>query len=366
VHEADDGRAALRVLRDSDRPVDVVVSDLSMPGMDGMEFVRHLSATGAQVSLILASALQPELLASIANMARAYKVRLLGVIGKPPSAAKIVPLIELHKSYRAHAADDDATFSLNEIADAWTHNEFEAWYQPRISLADGAVRGMTVRPRWRHPTMDVLDPAVFMPSVIARGLNDDFAWMMLQKAAADCAGWQREGLDLTVSAGLAFRTLTEIDLAGKIRQIAENAELEPERMTLALPERSFNATEARTLENLARLRVDGFGLAIDQFGSGAMALEQLSLVAFTEIEIDRRYVEGTHRDEAARAGLAVALDLAQQLRLRSVADGIGSKDEWTLLQEWGCEYGQGPFISPPLPAEAVVAWTRRWSRETIR
>jgi CheY-like chemotaxis protein len=101
VHSAEDGRAALQVLFDPDRPVDIVISDLSMPGMDGMELVRHLRESGSKVSLILASALEPPLLSSVANMALAYKVRLLGIIGKPPSAGKLLPLIEAHRA-RAH------------------------------------------------------------------------------------------------------------------------------------------------------------------------------------------------------------------------------------------------------------------------
>ena len=366
VHTAEDGRAALRVLRDPDRPVDIVVSDLSMPGMDGMEFVRHLSEAGAQVSLILASAVQPELLASIANMARAFKVRLLGVIGKPPSAAKLVPLIELHKAKQPLLADVETMFSIDEIAEGWTHNEFEPWYQPKVALVNGAIRGMVATPRWRHSEEGILEPSLFMPSILARGLNDDFVWMMIQRAAADCRQWNEEGLNVTVTVNLAFESLAETGLATKIRQIAANAQLEPARMILSIAETAFSAAEARTLENLARLRMDGFGLAIDDFGSGPMAVEELALVAFTEISIESSYVVGIDSDEAARAGLAVALDLAQKLKLQAVASGIRSKDEWTLLQQWGCDLGQGPFISAALPASGVGAWARRWSAETIR
>src|SRR5674476_13567 len=124
VYCAENGQAALQVLRDPDRPVDIVVSDLAMPGMDGMEFIRNLSDTGAKVSLILASALEPKLLASIANMARAYKVQLLGAIAKPLSAAKLAPLIKHHRSGGPGPEDVGAAYSFDEIAEAWTQNEF--------------------------------------------------------------------------------------------------------------------------------------------------------------------------------------------------------------------------------------------------
>ena len=367
VHAAEDGRAALQVLRDPDRPVDIVVSDLSMPGMDGMEFVRHLSEAGTKVSLILASALDTELLASVAHMAAAYKVKLLGVIGKPPTARKLVPLIELHRSKTPSVPSPDSAFSFEEIAEAWTHKEFEPWFLPRVELVSGKVCGMAAVPRWRHPSQGLLEQESFLPSVVARGLDDDFGWMMIQKCTAACQQWVQSGLDVPVAVTLSLSSLTDTDLAVRIRQIARNHGLEPRYLTLNVTEDLLaKASQARALENLARLRVDGFGLGIDDFGTGPLALEQLSVVAFTEIRINSSFVTGVHRKDGDRAGLAVGLQVAHELKLRAVADGVSSKDEWKLLKEWGCDIGQGPFISDPVAADEVLAWARGWSKQTIR
>lgn len=367
VYSAEDGHAGLQVIRDPDRPVDIVISDLSMPGMDGMEFVRHLGESGARVSVILLSALQPPLLASIANMARAYRVRLLGVLGKPAAAAKLTPLIAQHRATSA-AIDNapEAAFSLVEIADAWAGNEFDAWYQPRVHLETGAVRGMHACARWRHGTLGILEPDRFMPSITARGLKDDFVWLMLQKSAAQCRAWRAQGLDLFVAADLDFPSLSDLRMAPQIRQIATNEGLDPRFMVLGVSEAALNIEAARALENMARLRVEGFRLSIDDFGLGPMAQEQLSAIAFTELKINSQFVLDVHQRETARAGLAVALELAQQLRLQSVADGITSKDEWKVLRDWGCDMAQGPFVSPPMPADAVPAWMTRWNGSTIR
>lgn len=366
VHSAEDGRAALQVIRDPDRPVDIVISDLSMPGMDGLEFVRHLSESGARVSLILASALEAPLLLSIANMARAYKVRLLGVVGKPAAAVKLQPLIELHRQQQAESGSEDSAFGLAEIADAWAHGEFEAWFEPRVRLNTGAVVAMDAKPRWRHPTRGLLEPADFMPSMAARGLQDDFAWLVLQKCVAQCRAWRGAGLDLAVAAPLLFSSLTDTQMAARIRQIAANEEVEPRHLVLGVREDALNTGQARALENLARLRVEGFGLAIDDFGSGPMEIERLAMVAFTEVKILSTFVSGAHRDEGVRAGLAVGLEMAQQLKLRAIAAGISSKDEWELLHDWGCEQGQGPFIAEAMPAQAVESWLPRWQGTTIR
>jgi len=366
VHTAEDGRAALQVIRDPDRPVDIVVTDLAMPGMDGMEFIRHLSETGAPVSIIITSALETPLLAAIAHMARAYKVRLLGVVGKPAAALKLTPLLEHYRALRGGSGSADSAFGLDEIAEAWTHNEFEPWFTPRVDLQTGTVRAMEATPRWRHPSRGTLAPEDFLPSMAARGLRDDFVWLMLQKAVAQCRTWRQAGLDLLVAAPIAFDTLTDLQMAVRIRQLAQNEGVEPRHLMLGVAEQTLQVDQARALENLARLRMDGFGLAIVDFGSGAMALEQLSQVAFTELKIRSAFVTGVDRDQAARAGLAVALDLAGQLKLRTVAEGIASKDEWQLLHSWGCHLGQGPFIAGAMPADAVPGWCERWDAATIR
>jgi EAL domain-containing protein (putative c-di-GMP-specific phosphodiesterase class I) len=366
TYAVEDGRAALEVLRDPDRPIDIVITDLSMPGMDGIELIRHLSQSGVPVSVIVASALGPELLASIANVARAYKIRLLGVINKPPSAGKLVPLIEMHKRGSPSLIHAEAAFSFDEIADGWTHNEFVPWYEPSVDLTTGRVRGMTASPRWHHPAKGVLAPDVFMPSVAARGLNDDFGWMLIQQAAADCCEWNGLGYELTVSVRLSFDSLADTELARRVRQIAAHEGLEPRQMVMSIAEKELSAVDARTLENLARLRMDGFGLAIDDFGRGDMAVEQYTQVAFTEIRINSSFVTGASRMDADRAGLAVALEVAQEMKVQALGDGITSKKEWAMLRHWGCQAGQGPFISPPMAAPSVLPWIRRWTTEKAR
>jgi EAL domain-containing protein (putative c-di-GMP-specific phosphodiesterase class I) len=359
VYSAEDGNTALQVIHDPDRRVDVVISDLAMPGMDGMEFIRHLSETGERVSLILASALQPELLGSIASMALAYKVPLLGVVGKPVTAGKLSPLLDLHRS-NVPPGRCDAQFPLDEVAQAWSKDEFEPWFEPKVDLATGVVRGMSAVARWRHPQQGWLEPASFMASIEARGLNDDFVWLMLRKSAAHCRRWIDLGHDLVVSVNLSFHSLTDPNLAARVQQIAQKEGIDPRCMVLGVNESALNTDLPKALENLARLRVLGFGLRVDDFGAGPMAVEQLPRVAFTELKINSAFVRGADCDESVRVGLAVGLAVASDLKLTTIAAGIGSKEEWNLLYEWGCVLGEGPFISAPLDGEEVGAWLARW------
>ena len=368
VHSAQDGQAALKVISDVELPVDVVICDVNMPGMDGMEFIRRWSERGDPTSLILMSAIEPELLATVANMALAYKVSLLGVASKPATAAKLTPLIALHRSQKLLAPQREDGFSFQEITRAWTGDEFECWFEPQVDLSTGALRNMCAVPRWRHPTRGVQEPKAFMPSIQARGLGDDFAWLLLQQGAAQCRRWQNQGGGLIVSVNLAFQSLSDVNLAPRILHILQSEGLDPQSMILTVDESALSGVElAKVLENLARLRLMGFGLAIDDFGKGAMAVDQLSLAAFTELKIRSSFVLGTDcNGSGARVGLAGALEAALQLKVPSTATGIASKDEWNLLHDWGCRFGQGPFIASPMAGAAVPRWLQRWQDRELR
>ena len=131
VDSAQDGQAALKLIADCDHPIDIVVCDVTMPGMDGMEFVRHWSERGDPTALILMSAIEPDLLATVANMALAYNVRLLGVVAKPATEAKLMPLLEHHRAHRLLAPPATDGVSFQEITQAWTGDEFECWFEHR-------------------------------------------------------------------------------------------------------------------------------------------------------------------------------------------------------------------------------------------
>lgn len=362
VHEAADGAAALEVLRDRTKPVDIVVSDLAMPGMDGLEFVRRLSEDCDPVSLILTSALERSLLASVANMARAYDVNLLGVVGKPLSAVKLTPLIAKHRAPRSGAMTPATTtgFSADDVARAWKRDEFEPWFEPMADLQTGAIVGMTAVARWRNPGLGVLLPDAFLPSLKARGLADSLAWLMLRKSAEQCRRWRDAGHVLRIIVNLDFESLTAPDLATGVEETIVAQQLDASSVVLAINEDALRADVPRTLETLARLRLKGFGLLLDDFGSSWMMVEHLALVAFTELKIKGEFVHGKF-GESDLAGIAVGLELAAQLGIPAIAGGVVSEAKWKLLRDWECRYAQGAFMSPALAADAVLPWLATWT-----
>jgi EAL domain-containing protein (putative c-di-GMP-specific phosphodiesterase class I)/FixJ family two-component response regulator len=358
VQGAEDGNVALGILGRADRPIDIMITDLSMPGMDGMELIRHVSEGGSGVSIILSSSLEPKLLVSVATMAQAYKVKLLGVMNKPPSAVKLSRLIQQYMLGKASSTEPAAEFTLAEIAEAFAGDEFEPFFQPTVSLANLRVKGFEAIPHWRHPKRGPLAADAFLPAIKTYGLGDDLVWSMLRKCAAHCRTWRDAGLDVKVFLKLALGSLTDPHLASKIEKVVLEERAQPGDLVLGIVENAVDVSAARALENMVRLRMQGFDLAIDEFGTGSIGAEQLARVAFNELKITRNLVGNGNKP--LWAGLAEALDMAEQLKLLAVADGITTPDDWNLLQEWKCNFGQGPLISRPLQAASVGGWLKRW------
>ena len=365
VHEAADGHGALKILRDPTRPVDIVISDLEMPGMDGMEFVRHLGETGVRVSIILASALERKLLASIATMSEAYGINLLGVVEKPITPAKLEALITLHKpaqAQRGRPKTAGPTFTLEEIAAGLRNNEFEPFFQPKVELATGRVKGAEALARWRHPQHGIIAPYAFIQPLEDNDLIDELAWIMLRKAAAFCSTWRSAGLEATVSVNLSLKSLTDIRLADRVTELVLSENLEPRHMVLELTESAATTDLGKALENLARLRIKGFGLSIDDYGTGYSSMQQLTRIAFTELKIDQSFVTNAAKQESAKVILESSLDMARKLNITAVAEGVETQADWNLLRQLGCGLAQGYFVARPMEAGAYPNWVRGWKR----
>ena len=368
IHQAHDGRAALKIAADANNAIDIVISDLDMPGMDGMEFIRHLGQSGAQVSIILASALDPKLMASIATMAEAYGMHVLGAVEKPMTPDKLVNLIGLHRdrSQPKPSASALPEFTLDELLTGLRNDEFEPYFQPKVELATGRVCGAEALARWHHPREGVVPPLAFIKLFEDSGFIDELTWAILRKSARACSAWREAGIDAGVSVNLSVRSLGGVKFAERVLKLVRARHLEPRQMMLEVTESATTIDVGRALENLARLRMNGFGLSIDDYGTGYSSLQQLSRIAFTELKIDQSFVMGASRNESSRVMLESSLEMARRLKLTSVAEGVETTEDLALLCALRCDVAQGHYIAPAMPADEWIDWVRAWDPERCR
>lgn len=356
VLEAGDGRQALALVRGAVQ-VDIVVCDLDMPEMDGMEFIRHLGQSELTVSVIISSAQDRALLDSVEKMARAYDVRLLGVIEKPITLDQLGNLIARHKPPKPQPKQPPAGtpgFSLEQILRGLQRNEFEPFFQPKVNFATGRIVGAEALARWRHPEHGLVAPYAFIAPLEQSNNINELTFLMLERAAQACRRWREDDLEWTVSVNLSLVSLADTTLADRITAIVRSAGLDPRHMVLEITETAAMSDIAPALENLTRLRMHGFGLSIDDYGTGYASMQQLARIPFTELKIDQGFVRGFAASNATRAIVESSVEMARRLGIKSVAEGVETQADWEAMKAAGCDVAQGYFIARPLDESSFL------------
>jgi EAL domain-containing protein (putative c-di-GMP-specific phosphodiesterase class I) len=365
IVEAADGAAALERFRDPATPIDVIISDLDMPGMDGMELIRHLGEAGVPVSMILSSAIDRAVLASVQTMTTAYGITLLGAIEKPVTMPKLEAMIG---RYRPPEAISDrprapiAPFTPDDIRHGLEKGEFDPFFQPKIELITGRTESVEALARWRHPERGLVGPYAFIGIMEDCGLIDALTWEMLKKSARQRFEWAEMGLDheFAISVNLSRKSLIGADIADRITRIVRDGGVDPQTIILEVTESAAMTEVPRALENLARLRLRGFRLSIDDYGTGYSSMQQLTRIAFTELKIDQSFVRSALDSEASRVILESSIEMARKLNLKSVAEGAETGGHWDLLRALGCDIAQGYYIARPMTATEFVNWLADW------
>ncbi len=363
ILEAVDGGDALRVLGEQAEAPHIVLVDLDLPGIDGIEFIRCVAKDKLASAVALFSALDQALLSTVQGMARAYGLRVIGAIEKPLTAGKLRALIE---RYEQPELGDEVpcgeALDANAIRSALDEDRVEPWFQPQVTFTNGQLVSVEALARLRLPDGEWVAPARFIGVAEREGLIDDLAECVLHKACEWKTRWARQGLHTKMAVNISMLNLGRIDATDRYLGIVREHAVDPREMVLELTESAVMEEAAAALHVLARLRLKGFGLSIDDFGTGYSSLSQLSQIPFTELKIDPSLVSGSPRHPRKRAVIEASLDLARKLNLGVVAEGVETVDEWQMLAEMGCTYAQGYLIGKPCGAEDLPELIARWRR----
>lgn len=363
ISDTPDGPGALRHFQGGiGQAIDVGVIDLSLPGMDGLELIRHLANAMCPVALIVIGAQSDSVLFSVENMARAYGVNMLGAISKPVAQAALQALLA---NYEAPGVAEQVQptvphFSFEDIGAALQLRQFEPYFQPKIELATGDVKGLEMFARWLHPELGALGPAAFISALRMNDRVDFLDGVMIEKSVAACRQMHDQGIPISMSINLAPRTLAQPSFLGQMNGCLERHGILAEYITFEMPESAVLANEPHFLESLLRLRMRGFGLAIDDYGTGRSNLQLLARVPFSELKIDRSFVVGAARKRAIGTVLGSCLGLARSLGRDSCAVGVETRADWDFLLGLGCTYAQGYYIAKAMPAEQIPGWLSDW------
>ncbi|MGH2832100.1 MAG: putative bifunctional diguanylate cyclase/phosphodiesterase [Solirubrobacteraceae bacterium] len=245
---------------------------------------------------------------------------------------------------------------LGRVRPALEHKEFVLHYQPQADLKSAEITGVEALLRWEHPQRGLLGPMEFIPMTERTALIGPVTRFVIDQALSQIRTWQRSGLSMALSVNLSTRNLTDADLPADVQALLEKHELPASQLTLEVTESAALTNPQRAIQTLNALRALGVRISIDDFGTGHASIAYLTSMPLDEIKIDRSLIAGVEREQRGRAIVQSTIDLATNLALHIVVEGIETRSAWDALERLGAHTGQGYFIERPLSALDLEAW----------
>jgi diguanylate cyclase (GGDEF)-like protein len=249
---------------------------------------------------------------------------------------------------------------MMELRQAVARNELELYFQPKIEVSRGRAVHAEALVRWNHGRHGLMRPDEFIPLAEQTGNISLITKWVIRRAIAQCAEWNRNGLDLSVAVNLSALDLFDTELPTFISGLLSEAGLPPSRLVLEITESAIMKDTAYALKILRDLKRRGVVLAIDDFGTGYSSLAHLKRLPVDELKIDKSFVQNL--TESATDDLVIVrstIELGHNMGLVVIAEGVETQESWHILKRLGCDMAQGYFMSPPLPAAQFSEWFAR-------
>jgi len=253
----------------------------------------------------------------------------------------------------------------SDLPQALERGELFLVYQPKLELSTGRITGVEALMRWRHPTLGLISPLVFIPIAEEVGLIDNMGHWALQIACHDARLWQNQGHAVQVSVNLAARQLDRPRLAEEVAEVIATAGLEPRQLELEITESGVMRNPTQAAVRLRALRELGVSLAVDDFGTGYSSLSYLRTFPLCTLKIDRSFIKDLPADEGAANLTAGIIGLAHRLRMKVVAEGVETLEQLGYLRTHRCDEIQGYYISKPITAEEMSRFLGRDLRHLV-
>jgi diguanylate cyclase (GGDEF)-like protein len=263
------------------------------------------------------------------------------------------------------STSEESLTMLSDLRHAVDDNQMRLYLQPKIDLRTGAVLGGEALVRWQHPTRGMVPPMKFIPFAEQTGFVRVLTLWMIEQVATLSAQLREQGLPMKIAVNLSTRDLMDQELPTKLDRVLQRHHVDPKLIILEITESAIMDDPQRALNTLNRLHTLGVKLSIDDFGTGYSSLAYLKQLPVDELKIDRSFVMNMQNDLQDAKIVRSTVDLAHNLGLTVVAEGVETAMAWKLLSALSCDEAQGYFIAKPMPADQFAPWVRAWEPPDI-
>jgi diguanylate cyclase (GGDEF)-like protein len=250
---------------------------------------------------------------------------------------------------------------LEQVQQALVNGEIRPWFQPQISTDTGRITGFETLARWDHPQRGLIPPAAFLPLIEETGQLEDLAELMMREAFRAVKHWDEHGLDVPqIGVNFAGMELGNPRLLDRIKWDLDRFELTPDRLAVEVLETVVAAAPDDTItRNINALAALGCRIDLDDFGTGHASLGSIRRFSVSRIKIDRSFISNADRDAEQRRMISAILTMAERLEVETLAEGVETVGEHSVLAQLGCHHVQGYGIARPMPFEETITWIAR-------
>lgn len=361
---AEDGDSARRELAKG-QPFDLVICDLMMPGTDGVALLRDIADLQPMVSLILISSSDRRILNTAEAVALERGLNVLGKMAKPVAQQALSVLLDRLEQppFIKKTAIGNTMIAASDLKDALACGEIIGHVQPEVHIRDHRLSSVEVLARWHSSAYgEDIPPDIFIPLAESCGLIRELTDAILRAGIVACTQWRTQGLDIRVSINISPFILDDLSLPETIAELAKEHGLPTRNLLLEVTESGLFRDVANSLDILTRFRLRGMDLAIDDYGTGHSSLKQLLRAPFTDLKLDRIFLNNSDEDPERQSIVASTIRLAHDMGLSVIAEGVETEKQLQLLTKLNCDCAQGYLIARAMPVDQLVNWAQNYSR----
>jgi len=335
----------------------MIVMDLQMPETDGIELLRFLADEKCSADLLLVSGMDTKVRSAAVHLGESLNLSMLGTLQKPL-------LLEDLEAMLKKSMAKTGVISHDILKAAIAGRQLCVHYQPKISFGEDRhyrVKGFEALVRWDHPDKGMLMPDEFITLAEESGLIGPLTEFVLEESLRQVNRWcEQVDFRPEISVNLAPHLLADATLPDRIIALLGRAKVDGSQLMLEITETGIMEDVPSNVAALTRLRVKGVNISIDDFGTGYSSLVQIYRMPFNELKIDKSFVMELDQSQEAKTIVRAIVELAHNLNLTVCAEGIETGSTFRYLRELGCDFGQGYFISRPIPPDQVLDWVAHW------